>query len=147
VGETAGFKPDELFLSVLAPAIQTERGQVGKGLVNKRYYGALFTTPRFSPLKWLANKMRVADANVAGATTTFKVHDYSFREPIANDTRVGTELDADFALESPAGVTYSINLSGFWPGAALTSSDQARGFGPMVKGFQGAAVIRLTVKM
>lgn len=153
LGANAGFAPDRLFLNLLAPAITTARGQVGAGLANKMYSGFLVTTPRWSPLQYVAAWLNVPAIDVGGRSTTIKFHDYRFNQPVNGLQHAGSELDFDFSLESPASVTYSISAAGFWPGASLTRPGDAAvspgfaGFGPLVRGFQWSAVAQLTVKM
>jgi hypothetical protein len=153
LGETAGFAPDQLFLSVLAPAIQTARGQVGAGLSNKTYIGFLVSTPQWSPLQYLADVMNVPSTDVAGKSTTIKFHQYRFNEEVNGRRSAGSELNIEFAFESPGAVTYSIGGGAFWPGAALTEPGDARlsaafaGLEPLIRRMQWNATARLTVKM
>jgi len=155
LGETASYAPDALFLSLLAPRIQTSRGDVGGGLANKQYIGLLFTTAQYSPLSVLARKLfRVPDGDISGTTTTLKWHDYRmvhWAEGLSH--HAGHELDVAFALESPAKATYSVTFAGFWPGKALsgpvtlTSTDGSSTASRLIRGFQWSAVARLTVTM
>ena len=143
VGETAAFAPDELFLSVLAPAIRTSSGPLGSGLANKMYGGLLFSTPRWSPLSGFAHLMRVPSTDVDAVSTTLKPHEYWLRSATADAAKhLGTEVDAEFSIDAPAGVSYSVVLGSFWPGAAI-----AGGSTPVIHGTQWTATMHLTVKM
>ena len=144
LGETASFAPDELFLNLLAPAIHSEHGQVGGGLTNKTYAGGLFTTSRWSLLCSFAHGIQVPASDVDACSTTIKLHTYRFHQPVRERRYAGTELDLDFSIDSPAGVTYSFDLAGFWPGASLGGG----GSSPvLIRGFQWTAFARVSVKM
>ena len=109
------------------------------------HVAGLLTTPRWSLLRELARAMRVPVSDIDSYSTTVKLHAYRFHQPVQQRQYGGTELDVDFSIDSPAGVSYSLVVAGFAPGAALDGS--RAGTLPLIRGFQWAATARISVKM
>jgi hypothetical protein len=136
VGETGNFTPDLLFLSRLAPLINTDvrarsddgsmtirrTGRVGRGLANKTYFGATYTDQRWSLLQLIARGLQIPADDLGARSTTVKLHYYRFNQRVFQAHDGGTEFDLEFKLDSPRGVKYTMLTGVFWPGAALKDS-------------------------
>jgi CRISPR/Cas system CSM-associated protein Csm2 small subunit len=121
LGETAGFKPDNLFIARFANVVDVRHGSsVGNGLANKSYLGLSYSEKRFSPLA-LISKWFNSEDRIEGESTTLRLHRYEFNEPVFDSRDAGWEVDLEFLLEVPKGVRFSLGLGKFFSGGALES--------------------------
>ena len=100
---------------MLASAIDTEHGEVGAGLINETYGGLLLTTPGWSPLQYVVKWLNNPSTDIGGRSTTVKLHEYRFNQPVNGRHYAVSEFDIDISLVA--------------------------GMGPLIRGFQWSAVV------
>lgn len=118
IGETQSFKPDGLFISSLAQLLDAgEQGQVGRGLINKRYRGLSWTGSWDPILHRFASWLNPIDE--PRGQTTLRLHHYRFQEHVLGENDAGWGADLIFEVEGPKGSKASLTFAYFDPGSAL----------------------------
>jgi hypothetical protein len=126
IGETAAFAPDLIFLNSLQPAMTVGKvAGIAPSLSNKQYLGLRYTTsnPSASLLRAaLVHLFRMDPENdIASTSTSLSIHSYRFRRKVFDSKDGGKELDVEFLVKAPRGVTAAVSLGYFNRGAALRS--------------------------
>ncbi len=124
VGETAAFAPDLIFLNSLQPAMTVGKVPgIAPSLSNKQYLGLRYTTsnPSASLLRSaLVHLFRMDPENdIASTSTSLSVHSYRFRRKVFDSNDAGKEVDIEFLVKAPRGVTVAVSLGYFNRGDAL----------------------------
>jgi hypothetical protein len=136
LGESTAFAPDQIFLSRLAGHL-TDRAASASGpqpvsllqpgLSNKLYEGITFTYNHpspgpgtfESPLWYLVNSLFKGDTVPVSQLSTFRIHNYSFNQPVFGRREAGTELDLELSMEVPKGITTTVDCGKLFAGSAL----------------------------
>ncbi len=120
LGESAGFKPDKIFLASFAGKIGEGESTVlvPPGLANKLYTGITYTENTISPLAALARWFGLQD-KINSRSSVLKLHHYRFDEPVLGSRNAGNEFGIDFNVEVPQGITTSLGMGWFFAGDAL----------------------------
>ena len=129
VGETTGFAPDKIFLARLASAVRTDPKvldllvPVGSGLSNKTYAGGTVTDTKcrsWLPLVAMARMIGIRE-EISACNSQLRLHHYELNEPVfaGRGTEAGNELNIDFSVTVPKGITTSLGFGHFHPGNAL----------------------------
>lgn len=122
IGETASFAPDVLFLSSLAGKIDTEnQGKLEAGLSNKQYAGFIYTDYGFSPLSGIAQLLRTGD-KIVSEKMSIGYHLYRFDEKVFGVKDAGSEVDVEFQIEVPGGITGKVTMAYYFPGRAIETT-------------------------
>jgi hypothetical protein len=143
LGESTAFAPDQIFLSRLAGHLVDRAASAGgpepvsvvePGLANKRYEGltlaynhptGTFASPLWHIMQVIDRLMELRSGISKGNTTpvsqltTFRVHHYSFNEPIFGRRQAGVELGLELSMEVPKGITTTVDFGKFFAGSAL----------------------------
>ncbi|HEX3127410.1 MAG TPA: hypothetical protein VH394_08775 [Thermoanaerobaculia bacterium] len=123
LGETTGFVPDKIFIARLAPVIRGGLVSAGQGLANKTYTGFTYTNTRCYPalpLVVLARMIGIQEG-VSDCNSRARLHHYSLNEEVfeSRGRTAGDEIDVEFSITVPKGVTTSLGFGRFRPGNAL----------------------------
>lgn len=120
LGETASFSPDKLFISRFAGNLEYEPFRfTPSGLSNKTYLGLSYTNNLMSPpLEGLASLLGIRE-KIVSRSTVIRLHRYRFNETILNSREIGDEVEVEFTLQVPKGVTSKLSLARFFPADSL----------------------------
>ncbi|HEX8411585.1 MAG TPA: hypothetical protein VF883_22230 [Thermoanaerobaculia bacterium] len=113
LGETAGYANDVIFLSSISKAYATV---IGRGLTNKTYYGVQYTDARWSPTALLAG---LFGATVESQAAIVTGHLYRFNKPVHGGRSGGGEINADFQVETPKNVRWSVGTAYYFRSRAI----------------------------
>jgi hypothetical protein len=123
IGEHAAFSAqDHLFFSTLRDKVQdgsTPRAGLAPSLAGKRYIGLQYVDNTFSLLEVFAGFLRISGDEIKSKSMIVNLGDYRARQDFNGSRPLGRELDVDFQVESPKGVTVSLGFGYFIPGSAL----------------------------
>ncbi len=122
-GPSAGFSVDKIFLAALAPNLLDEQGRKLGGLTNMRYLGLNLAFQQYSPLEPIWELFDAA-GDIQSRSTRFSVHRYKFQEPVFGNQDIGYEMDVDFNIEAPKGITTSVGLGYFFADEAFAFVDK-----------------------
>lgn len=117
LGESASYTNDVLFLSGLASS-EVLGPKIGRGLANKRYYGAQYTDARWSLLGFATQALR-AEKDIASLGTVFTVHAYEFQHAVQGFDWGGEEANLTFNIEVPKNIQWSLGAAYYWSSEAL----------------------------
>jgi len=123
LGETTAFVPDKIFIARLAPVIRGGLVSAGQGLANKTYAGLTYINTQcypWLPLVALARMIGIQEG-VSDCNSRARYHHYSLNEEVFADRgrTAGDEIDVDFTVTVPKGVTTSLGFGRFRPGRAF----------------------------
>jgi hypothetical protein len=121
-----------LFLASLSPALagrhlfdREEDAPYVAGLGNKLYAGVVVNVPDVGVLGNLL-RSSLPLSELGAVSGTVRGHVYWLRQPFNDARYLGSEIDAQLALEAPKGVKTGLTAALFWPGDALKPAGDAR---------------------
>jgi hypothetical protein len=123
LGENAGFANDVLFLSRISKAFPNE---IGIGLANKWYGGLQFTDAQAGWLATIPLLIGVSQEEIASTSTVLSLHTYEFVREVYGQHWGGVEADAEFNIEAPKNIRWSLGGAYYHRSSAIKAVGLAR---------------------